>query len=376
MELYIVIYILLLSSCFFEKFALSTKKIVLFFWMVVFTLLGGLRWKTGGDWHQYYTYFQDVSWTLEDIFHYRRPGADRAILEPGFVLVNLVIKSLFNEFWIYNIITGAFVQYTYCKFCLHFSPKLPIMMYVLIIGMGMNSFMFVRSGLSVAVCYWAYIYIKERRLFPFVLVVVAGGLIHRQVLSLLPLYWIGKVNIKWWVYIIAYLCCMIFYAIFKEHITNMIMSINMDGDAASRLQMYTDEKTGQFGIKALVFRWVMYLGILCVFLYVRYIYKMERDFWYNTLLAGYFVVIFSVTIFTEGMTTLARFTAAYKPSRTILIMVSFTLLTKYRNKLTNNIVAYSLYWGLCSFNIYKELTSPMSRLCFIPYKSIFDFNLI
>lgn len=376
MELYIVIYILLFSSCFFEKFSIKAKRNILFFWMIVFTLLGGLRWKTGGDWHQYYTYFQNVSWSFEDIFHYRRPGSDGAILEPGFVLVNLVVKSLFNEYWMFNIIAGAFVQYTYYKFCMRFSPNLPIMMYVLIIGMGTNSYMFVRSGLSVAICYWSYIFIKERKLLPFILIVMTAALIHRQVIALLPLYWAGKLHIRWWGYIIAYLCCIFFYVAFKEHITTLIMSIKMDGDAVTRLQGYTHQKIGALGAKVLYFRWAMYLGLLCVFLYVRYAFKLQRNFWYNTLLVGYLFVIFSITIFTEEMTTIARFSAAYKPTRTILIMTAFTLLTKYKNKVTNVIMAYSLYWGLCFFNVYKELTSLMFKICFIPYRTIFDYNII
>lgn len=371
METYLTIDILLLASCIFELGTKKTKQKVIFIWMIFFTLFGGLRWETGGDWNLYKGFFDAAQWGYESILSYRRWDGDVA-MEPGFMFLNTLVKSVVNEYWGFNLVMGFFAQYTYYRFSVEFSPKRPLLMYALILGMGMSSYMFVRSGLSVVVCYWAYQYIRDRKMIKFLLVVIAAGLIHRQVLLLIPLYWTVKLHFRWQVYVIGYLCCCAAYMVLQDYITLLIFSLGDLGDVTDKLQNYTDEAVSvQFGLQVSYSKWAMYFLMLCVFLYFRKKFNMEDDNWYNCMLVGFFIVILSNTIFTEGMTTLGRISTPYKGARTILVMIVVNRLLD-SGQFKARRFAFAFFLGLAVINIYKDVTNPLMNVCFAPYRSIFD----
>lgn len=374
-ETYLIIEILLLLSCVFELGTKKTKQKVIFLWMMFFTLFGGLRWETGGDWSLYKSYFDAAQWGYESILAYRRWDGDVAI-EPGFMFLSALVKTVVSdEYWAFNLVVGFFAQYTYYRFSMEFSPKRPLLMYALILGMGSGMYMFVRSGLSVVVCYWAYRYIRDRKMVKFLLVVVTAGLIHKQVLLLIPLYWAVKLHFRWQVYVVGYLCCCAAYMVLQDYISLLIFSLGNMGDVTDKLQGYMDESTGEFGTQIGYGKWGMYFLMLCVFLYFRKKFRLEEDGWYNCMLVGFFVIIASNTVFTEGMSTLGRISTPYKSARTILVML-----------VVNHLLDSGQYWarrfalafflGLSVINIYKDVTDPLMNVCLAPYRSVFDFDIL
>lgn len=375
MELYLTINILLLLSCVFENSTQRTKQKVLWFWMLFFTLFGGLRWQTGGDWSIYKGYFDAAEWDWETILCYRRWYGDVAI-EPGYMFLSAAVKLFFSEFWGFNLVMGFFAQYTYYRFSMEFSPQRPIMMYALILGMGINSYMFVRSGISIAVCYWGYRYIRDRRLIRFLIVVGLASLVHRQVVLFVSLYWAWNFRFKWQWYVIGYICCIVLYVVIQTYVVDMIFALGNLGDVTEKLQGYTDEDLGEQARGVSYSTWIMYLVMLTVFLYYRKKFGLENDGWYNCLLLGFFIIIASNTIFTGGMSTLGRISTPFKPARTILVMyvVNRLLNSKYAG---DKRFALIFFIGLEIINIYKIANDPLMDICFAPYRSIFDFdNLI
>lgn len=372
MELYLTIDILLLLSCIFENSTQKAKQKVLWFWMLFFTLFGGLRWQTGGDWSLYKSYFDAAEWDWDTIIHYRRWVGDIPI-EPGYMFFSAVVKSLFSEYWGFNLVMGFFAQYTYYRFSMEFSPKRPIMMYALILGMGINSYMFVRSGISIAICYWGYRYIRDRRLIRFLIVVGIASLVHRQVVLFAPLYWAWNFRFKWQWYVIGYICCIVLYVVIQTYVVDMIFALGDLGDVTEKLQGYTDEELGDQGRGISYSTWIMYLVMLTVFLFYRRKFGLDNDGWYNCLLLGFFIIIVSNTIFTGGMSTLGRISTPFKPARTILVMyvVNRLLNSKYAGAKR---FALIFFIGLEIINIYKTANDPLMDICFAPYRSIFDFN--
>lgn len=374
METYLIIDILLLMSCIFELASPKAKKCIIFLWMIFFTLFGGLRWETGGDWPLYKSYFDAAQWDFETIFAYKRWAGDISI-EPGYMLLSSIVKTFHDEYWVFNLVTGAFAQYTYYRFSMEFSPKHPILMYVLILGMGTGSYMFVRSGLSVVICYWAYQYIRDRNFPRFLMVIILASFVHKQVLLFLPLYWAVHLRIKWQIYVLGYSLCCLFYMVFQEYITMLIFSVGDVGEVSEKLQAYTSEDTGKFGMQVSYVKWAMFYLMLCFFLYYRKKFNLENDSWYNCMLLGFFVVIASNTIFTEGMSTLGRISTPYKPARSILTMIVVSSLLRSKNN-TNKFIAIAFFLGLSIINIQKDVTNPLMDICLSPYRSIFDFHVL
>ena len=109
METYLIIDILLLLSCFFEFCTKKTKQKVLFLWMIFFTLFGGLRWETGGDWTLYKGYFDAAQWG--SILSYQRWEGDISI-DPGYMFLSALVKTVFvDEYWCFNLMIGFFKLY-------------------------------------------------------------------------------------------------------------------------------------------------------------------------------------------------------------------------------------------------------------------------
>lgn len=380
MILYLVIDILLLLSVLFEfQKDNKIKKVVIFVWCVFFTLFGGLRWEIGGDWEQYYGYFNDAEWSIKYIFNHIRPSSDEK-LEPAYAFLNILLKSIVNEFWFFNLVLGAFAQFTYYKFSTFFSPRRPLMLYIIVVGIGVNSYMFVRSGFSLIICYWAFIYIKKRSFFKFLLVVLFAASIHRQVLSLIPLYWAWHLNIKSYIYICVYLGCVFFSIPLQNFVTDIILELSGDivGVSGERIQMYVMENSLlELGIGR-VFSYTsafMYLIMLCIFLYFRY-FLMQRNVnkemlkWVNCLIFAFFLIIISNILFTGVMSTLGRMFVAFKPARAILVVMFVSVMMNQSSKYYY-IFGLSFFIGLSVLNIHKDVTDSFIPIVYSPYHSIF-----
>lgn len=373
METYLIIDILIFITLLFEFFDKQTKKAVIICWGIFLTFFGGLRWETGGDWEQYYTYFKDANWSFHYIFTYTRPGYNGGYLEPLFALSNIIAKSIVEEYWFYNLLVGAFAQYTYYKFSIEFSPKRPIILYVLIVGIGVNSYMFIRSGFALVICYWAYKYVKERKLAKFLIVFSVAFFVHRQAIGLLPIYWLYNYNLKGKILLVLFVFCCLTSIALRDYINAIILGLNLSGDDYERLVTYTEEtELLETGARVTSFASMfMYFMMLSIFVYfTKYISKDNRQ-WYECLIFIFFLTLCSNVIFTGESSTLGRVFVPYKPARLILIVMLFnTLIVQKQQMLRNFVVAFLL--GLCLLNIQKDISDPYMKICYIPYKSVLD----
>jgi hypothetical protein len=146
MTIYIILYVLLLLSVFFdgEKVSLKTKKKILIWWVLIFTIFRGLRWDTGTDWNQYLRVFKLSS--LENVFNYSRNGS--ISMEPGYVFINALVKSVGGDYTIFLLLTNLLVLWAYYKFSVT-NSKAPILVFVLM--MFSTQFFPVRIGIAVGI---------------------------------------------------------------------------------------------------------------------------------------------------------------------------------------------------------------------------------
>lgn len=369
MDLYITIHVLVFLSLIFELAPLSVKKKIMILWCVFFTLFGGLRWRTGGDWYQYYGHFLFSDWS--NIFNYDRYGNGAETLEPGFVFFNVLIKSLFGEFYIYNLIVVGFIQFTYYKFCNYFFPMRPLMTYCYL--MLMASYYFpVRAGLSIGICMWAWRYIKERKLYPFLLVVAIATLIHNQAIVLLPAYWFGNLRLKNFWYLSFYMAFVAFYMVFQQYFTLLMLASG--GDIAEKAYAYTQNETDGFQ-GACYMGWGLNFLFLITYLYIRKKCKLLIDNWYHCLLNAFMIYMLIIIIFQEGMGDLARLASTFFPAQCILFMYSMNYFFQRKKK----IFRFAALSFFLAYYVYK-MPSIWSGYFFedtcVPYKTIFDYNRI
>jgi hypothetical protein len=173
----------LLSSIIFERknINVTEKKAVLFFFLFVFTLFRGLRWNTGTDWGQYYDVFRTADWN--NILSYSRNSAIQ--MEPGYMLLNTLIKSIGGNYTLFLLATNFFVLLSYVKFSLT-NSKTPI--YVLVLLMFSTQFFPVRIGIAVGFIIFGLCGFTQGKHLRVLVCTLIAASIHSSAVIFIPVY--------------------------------------------------------------------------------------------------------------------------------------------------------------------------------------------
>ena len=370
MEFYYILYYSLFFSLIGEILPIKQKKYIIAVWCVIFTIIGGLRWRIGGDWDQYYDHFLFSKWS--NIFSYDRYGNGQEKLEPGFVFVNVFVKSIFKTFYAYNLLLCCFIQITYYKFANYFFPKHPLLCYCYL--MIQASYIFpVRAGFAIAIVFWCWKYIKEQKLKKYIFTIFAAFLIHNQAIVLLPCYFLRYLKIKSVYLLIAYPIIAIFAFKFQSYFTQMALLFS--GSIAEKAQMYTEWQTEGLSKASNYTGWILNYFFLCVYLFIRKKERKERSDFYNTLVNAVMVYNTIFMVFSSGMGDFARLASQYFPAQCILFINSILFFYKYKKGYIKVctvvfLLAYLLY------RIPSLWSGPFFMDSSVPYKTIFDFHLV
>lgn len=369
MKLYWTIHIIVFASILFELSGnLKLKQKVIILWCIFFTLFGGLRWQIGNDWDQYYMHFLHSNWS--NIFNYDRYGNNADSLEPGFVFLNVLIKTIFSKFYWYNLIICGFVQFSYYKFSNEFLPQRPILMYVIL--MSTVVYFPVRAGLSVAILIWSYKYIRDRQLVPFFVVVLCASLIHYQCLIMLPMYWAGKIRPNFMTYTIVYFVISASALILIDYFT--ALSLVMGGDLGNKALNYSTNETENFGQGSTYMGILLHYFFLSVFFYIAKKGALKSEEWSYAAINIFFLYYSFYMTFSNGYGDLARLSDVYVAAKHILYITAVNYCLDNKNQILKiGAVLFFAAFYIYGFNnglggYYFEETS-------VPYKNIFDYNL-
>lgn len=370
MEFYYILYWSFFASIIGELLPLKQKKIIMMIWCVIFIFIGGLRWRIGGDWDQYYDHFLFSKWS--NIFSYDRYGNGVEKLEPGFVFVNVLVKTLFKHFFVYNILLCSFIQITYYKFSNYFFPRHPLLCYCFLMILASNIFP-VRAGFAIGIAFWCWRYIKERNLRKYLMIVFCAFVIHNQAIILFPAYFLGyiKLDRKW--LLILYPIIAIFAFRFQEFFASLVMMFG--GSIVEKARGYTEGETEGFSNTVNYAGWILNYIYLNIYLFIRKVDNKENDYFYNTLINGVMIYNTIFMVFATGMGDLARLSSQYFPSQCLLFINSTLFFFKYKKgKYKNYAIIFFLVYlgyrlsGQCSGYYFKDTC--------VPYKTIFDYHLV
>ena len=372
MEVYIALQVLIVSSCLFEFYNdRKTKFRILSLLCVVVALFGGLRWKTGNDWDQFFWHFCYSNWN--NIFNYVRyqTGENVERLESGFVFINILIKSVFKTFFWYNIIICLFIQYSCYKFIRYHCPERPLLLYATI---HISAFLYfpVRAGLAVGICYWAYRFIKERELWKFLLVITLASSIHNQCVILFPLYWIGYIKPKWYYYLISFLIVYVTGTIFQDYIRPLSMLFG--GEIGDKFQNYAEKEATEGFASIGILNVFLHFCLLSTYLYMAKMKCLGKNIWAYTLINCYFLYNCIGFVFLEGMGDLSRLRDPLAITASILYIYAITFFIKSRiNIVRIGAIVFFVFYLMKQFLSLGQ-GYYFKETC-IPYRTIFDYNL-
>ena len=246
MELYWIIWGIVISISFLDlcKIDYRYKKFFMICILLICILIGGFR-AIGTDWEQYYTYFMDRN-TLDEFSdtHYG------LYYEVGFVYINYIIKCITNEYFGMLLFLTAVVCFFKYKMITQISKgNLILVIFALNFSYYLGDFFPVRQSIAAAILIYSIIFIAEKDLFKFTIMVIIASFFHRSAIIFFPAYWLyySKISNKKAIIIII-----ISFFIGYSELLNKIISIFAGVDLAiiDKLIAYTD--SGEVAIGAYV----------------------------------------------------------------------------------------------------------------------------
>jgi hypothetical protein len=184
--IYIILLCVLTLFSFFEIVEVNrnllyrkNNKVFYFFFSCFIISLAALRYKTGGDWIAYTSWFNN--------------GFSDRTIEPGFVFINVVFKSIFNNYFIMqfsiNVLCGFLILRFICQHSEYpiFTLLLYFINYYIIVDMAI-----IRQHIAMAIIVCSYKYIEKRQLIPFLLLIAFAMQFHVSAIIVILLYFFNK----------------------------------------------------------------------------------------------------------------------------------------------------------------------------------------
>ena len=180
----------------------NRKKLFIIVQCVQWVLLSTLRsYATGADTANYSNIFEShsqYSWAecFELLKGYYLDGLSQQF-EPGFILFEILVSTIWYNQTFYKFSIAA-VFMPALGHCIYKNSDDPVIAFMLYSGMFYNLFSLTgyRQVISVAIgVLWAYEYVKQRKFFKFLMLVLLGAVFHKSTLVFLVFYFISRKKI-------------------------------------------------------------------------------------------------------------------------------------------------------------------------------------
>lgn len=186
MLIYIVVILLLLFLSYY--YDISSKRAGRDAWynavLVILILIAGLRWRVGTDTLAYLTRFYYQYPTLDN-FSISNYGLG---LDPFYVLINVIVKTLGGRFYMVQIIQATIVNVLVFKYIKRHSKYLfTCVLFYFFVSYFTYNMEIMRGSISIAICLFGNDYIMEKKWLKGYLLYILACLFHYQTLVLLLL---------------------------------------------------------------------------------------------------------------------------------------------------------------------------------------------
>ena len=372
MLIYIIIYGIAFLAMLFDNDNLpfKTKKKILIFLVIMLTIFFGIRWDTGTDWKTYYEYFVRAKWS--NIFSLSRDYGQQT-LEPGFVLMMVIPKTLFNDYTFYLIVSNLlrFVLFAFVAMRL---SRYPIVTFVFLV----TAIMLFPTRIPYAYAFFifGYIFIIERNLKGFLLMWALASLTHSSAMVLFPVYFLYNKKIPVPVQIITYTVTLLFASQITGLLASMIPALlessdsdtTMIVDFSDKVENYTLVSTGVSEEKSTISYLVEFISLM-IANFVRFrigdkITKEEkRDL--DFFICFYFISLLFKNLFAENMYHLQRYKNYFD---TLPFIVPFFLVHFRKMRVAVMIIFIAFVY----YRLEKQIFQGAWADLFIPYRMFFE----
>lgn len=276
---YFVILSLVMLVVLIEKYSINRKAFLLpLIFLVIFSTIRSEE--VGADTKNYTLNFKE-NFSIE---YYNLIDG----IELGYQALEYTILFFTKEyFWLF-FITSLIVVFSYLYILKKYSVNYTISIFTFIC-FGYYTFFFngLRQGLAMAISSFAIIFLINREVFKYLLVIVFASFFHKSALILVPFYFIVNYNLKF-----LYKALILFFVsvIFSPVFINILSSSN------ERYSSYSSQSENSGGYLTLTFYFLIGL-ISYIFVFCR----RNRDYVFDIIFQLYFLgILFIIPIAMMG----------------------------------------------------------------------------
>lgn len=237
-------------------------------WMVILAilpmfLLFVLRYKyIGADTIGYVRFFQKEirSYSFLELLN-----ADTMRFEIGFRIYTKIISLFTKNYTVYFLINGLVIFGIVLRFALKYTEN-PFVFFFLFITLGTYDFIEtgLRQGLAMSICLLAVDFVKEKKIIPFLLLVILAYFFHKSALVFLLIYPLCSIKQTDWMIFTYVILAMVFLVGFAAFHSAFIQFLGYDA--------YYIEETGNGGI------FMLFVFVLCAFsIFMTFDKKKEKE---------------------------------------------------------------------------------------------------
>lgn len=351
MIIYVSIGLLAILICSMDLFKINNQiKIACFCILyLVVALFAGLRDETGSDWGIYEEIYYALLNSMKVDY----------LIEPGYIGLNKLFVALglsFNAlvFFIAFLSLGLKFYASTKSAPLFFIPILFYLSYYLI-EYEMSG---IRQSLAMGFAFCSLIYVKERRLLPFLLCIFAGAFIHISIVAFIPMFFLDRMKFQTNTYVAFILLGLIFAYYSISNVVLAFLNLLPFGHfITEKVISYSSGKAVGFTVGHFA-----YLSFAILFLYYK---KIINDPFYDILLNAYFIGLFCSFIFSGSIDALNRLTYYYLMVGGVL----FSYIIAGTHYVFNKVVLYSLLSAFVIVKIIDSITDPGGSKFYVPYKT-------
>jgi hypothetical protein len=368
MIIYFLIYIPFVFCGYLDvrKTSGDTKRIVIFLWVIIFTLFRGLRWEIGTDWEQFHKIFLESNFS--NIFTYDRGWS---IMEPGYMFINALINVMGFSYSVFLLLTNLVIMLCYADFSMKHT-KYPIMTLICLISLGLP--FPVRQTLAVALIIWSYRFIVEKKIIKYIIIVFVAFSIHSSAIIALPIYFLSYLNkykISTWIYLLIYIITYFFSFSISRLFQNFIPYLEIFGNSfQDQTISYMDRE--QHSVDFGDFNNSMLNGFSYVCFFILFLYLKNKNMFYDV---KSFVFFFNVYFIHEILLNIGSHFIGLMEAidRLSTYFVAFPLFfpiffAKYGGRGKVYFILFVLYM---LYKFYNQIFSSFYYYLYLPYKTVF-----
>ncbi|MBB4808072.1 transmembrane protein EpsG [Chryseobacterium defluvii] len=355
----IAIFFLLIFS-YQEVFQGKVDRKYLYILCGYLVLIAGFR-DAGADYGSYrgiYTYSDtlDYSSIIQKGLHME--PAQQIAVEWLYVLINKLLLNIFNApFYMLTFVVAVLTIFFKARYIEDntFYP-FTFILFLFVPGFFITECGQMRQGLGVFIVYYAVRFIKERKLFYYLLCIYLAGGIHNVSYAFLPMYWVARIPANKGVMLGA-IVISIFLSPFEVYrvFGSFLDSIASDSAVIGGFNAYMDETAerlnGNIGIPEIL------TAILTFFLFV-FDTKLKEKYPYYEYHRNYALVgICFYFIFRNNPVFSSRLVGAFTGFGFLIIPNAMYVVSKSSKKMIYAFIIFMVIFNIAVFSSFRNIVS-------------------